>query len=370
MATTYRYLFADLRTNAILAELPLTDVSFTQVLNGAGTFNARILISDAREAGYDIQNVTIPARTAIYVDRDGVLVWGGIIWLRNYNSADQHITLSAREFASYLERRRITTTTVFSNTDQLTIAQSLINTAQAVAGGNIGLIVPTNTSGILVSRVYFDYEFKDVFSAIKDLSNSNTGFDFNIDVQYDSTGTPRKYVRTSYPQRGLTYNAADSNSLVFEFPGNMSTYEWPDDGSIVANTMYGIGPNSNEAKIRATAVGPANQVGAGWPFLEDTTTYNDQYDATLLQSQVLAEVTARQNPVVTVKVTLPAYVSPALGNYQTGDQCLLRITDDRFPQPSYGGYGNASVQRIVAITVQPGEDAPELVTLTLADPSI
>ena len=370
MATTYRYLFADLRTNAILAELPLTGVSFAQVLNNAGTLNARILISDVRESGYDIKNVTIPARTAIYVDRDGVLIWGGIIWLRTYNSADQHITISAREFMSYFERRRITATTVYSNYDQLAIAQSLVNIAQSVTGGNIGVTVPTNTSGVLVSRVYFDYEFKDVFGAVKDLSNSNTGFDCNIDVQYDSTGTPQKYLRTQYPQRGITYNAANSDSLVFEFPGNLVSYEWPDDGSIVANTMYGIGPNSNEAKIRATAVGPAGQVGAGWPFLEDTTTYNDQYDSTLLYQQTLAEVTARQNPVVTIKITLPAYVSPTLGNYQTGDQCLLRITDDRFPQPSYGGYGSATVQRIVAITVNPGEDGPELVTLTLADPSV
>jgi hypothetical protein len=217
--------------------------------------------------------------------------------------------------------------------------------------------------------VFFDYEFKDVFAAIKDLSNANNGFDFNIDVRYDSTNTPRKYLVTAYPQQGVIYNASDATAIVFEFPGNLVSYEWPDDGSIVANTMYGIGPNSNEAKIRATAVGPAGQVGAGWPLLEDTTTYNDQYDSTLLYNQTLGEVTARQNPVVTVKITLPAYVEPTLGSYEIGDQCLLRITDARFPAGSTGlsGFGFAGVKRIVAIGVQPGEDGPELVTITLAD---
>ena len=157
MATQYRYLFADLLTNDILAELPLTGVTFTQVLNSPGSLNARLLISDVREDQYDIEGSTIPARTAIYVDRDGVLVWGGIIWLRRYNSETQTIDITAREFLSYLESRRVATSQAFNNVDQLTVAQSLLNTAQSATNGNIGLIVPTNTSGVLVSRVFYGY---------------------------------------------------------------------------------------------------------------------------------------------------------------------------------------------------------------------
>ena len=367
--SSYRYLFADLRTNAILAELPLTGVTFTQVLNNTGTLNARLQISDVRESGYDIEGVTIPARTAIYVDRDGVLVWGGVIWLRNYNSTSQSIELSAREFESYLEKRRITTTKVYQNVDQLTIAESLVNEAQQQVGGDIGFIVSSNTSGVLVSRVFFDYEFKDLFAAIKDLSSAQDGFDFAVDVAYDSFNEPQKYFNFSYPHRGVTYSALDPDALVFEFPGNVVEYEWPDDGSVIANTMYAIGPNSNEAKLRATAVSPEPQIQNGWPILEDTTNYNDVYDPNLLQQLANGEVAARQNPVVTIKLTVPAYVSPKLGSYKTGDQCLVRITDARWPAPSGGGFGYAGVQRIVAISVQPGEDGPERVTLTLTDPT-
>jgi hypothetical protein len=156
---------------------------------------------------------------------------------------------------------------------------------------------------------------------------------------------------------------------VFEFPGNIVVYEWPDDGSIVSNTMYGIGPQSNEAKIRATAVSPVNQIAAGWPLLEDTVSYTDQYDPNILYEQTLGEVTAKQIPIVTPKIVVPAYASPVLGSYKTGDECLLRITDDRFPNNG-SGYGLAQVFRIVAISVQPGEDGPERVTLTLTDPTV
>jgi len=375
MATQYRYLFADLITNDILAELPLTNVSFTQTLNTPGAFSGTILGSDINETGYDIAGSTIPSRTAIYVDRDGVLIWGGIIWLRTWDSDSQHFDFQAREFGSYFERRRITDNfmdgdqaLVYENEDQLFIAQDLLTLAQDLAGGDIGVVVPTNVSGIDVTRVYYAYEFKDVWGAIKDLSNQQDGFDFNIDVAYDSNLEPRKYAQTAYPFRGITFNANNADALVFEFPGNIVAYEWPDDGSVVANKMYGVGPQSNEAKIVAVATAPTDQIAAGYPLLEDTVSYTDQYDPTILYQQTLGEVTAKQLPVVTPKIVIPAYASPVLGSYKTGDECLLRITDDRFPNNG-SGFGLSQVYRIVAISVQPGEDGPERVTLTLTDPT-
>jgi hypothetical protein len=367
MATQYRYLFADLLTNEILAELPLTGVSFTQILNTPGSFSGRLMISDPTENQLDIRGATIPARTALYVDRDGVLVWGGIIWTRQYNSTTQTIDLTGREFDSYFERRRIPVSQAFNNVDQLTVAQNLVTTAQSATNGNIGLVVPNNTSGVLVTRVFYSYELKDLLSAIKDLATASDGFDVNVDVEYDSTNTPRKYLRTQYPYRGKEYSASDPTALVFEFPGNLVEYSYPEDGSTTANTVYGIGPGSNEGKSIATASIPA-QWAAGWALLEDTATYNDIYDTTLLGTLTSAEVTAKQSPINTSKITLPAYVDPVLGSYKTGDECLLRITDARFPNDG-SGYGFVATKRIVAINVEPGESGPERVTLTLADPS-
>ena len=137
MTTTYRYLFADLLTNEIIAELPLTGVSFTQQLNQAGTLQGHLLLSGMATAEFKVNASTIPARTGIYVDRNGTLIWGGVIWGRTYNSADQTLNLVAREFESYFERRRITTTIDFTNTDQLLIARTIMNTAQTPPEGDI-----------------------------------------------------------------------------------------------------------------------------------------------------------------------------------------------------------------------------------------
>ena len=52
MTTTYRYLFANLSTNEIIGELPLTGVSFTQQLNQAGTLQGRLLLSGVATAEF------------------------------------------------------------------------------------------------------------------------------------------------------------------------------------------------------------------------------------------------------------------------------------------------------------------------------
>ena len=175
MTTTYRYLFADLLTNEIIAELPLTGVSFTQQLNQSGTLNGHVLLSALNSAEFNVNASTIPGRSAIYVDRNGDLIWGGIIWNRTYNSAEQVLSLTAREFESYFERRRISTTDTFTNTDQLVIARTLIDDAQLVPSGDIGVITGSETSGVLIDRVYYDYELKNVYQAIQDLSRAEDG---------------------------------------------------------------------------------------------------------------------------------------------------------------------------------------------------
>jgi len=96
--TTYRYLFADLLTDEIIGELPITGVSFTQQLNQAGTLQAHLLLTGINTYQFNVEACTQPGRNAIYVDRDGVLVWGGVIWNRTYNSAAHTISIAAREF--------------------------------------------------------------------------------------------------------------------------------------------------------------------------------------------------------------------------------------------------------------------------------
>ena len=362
--TQYRYLFADLVTNSILAELPLTGVSFTQQLNTSGTFTGHLLLSGVNASGLNVSAATIPGRTAVYVDRNGVLVWGGVLWSRSYNSTSQTLEFQAREFLSYFERRRITTTSVFTNIDQMQIAQTLMQNSQSVMNGNIGLLYNYDAgsgvvSGQLVSRTYYGYELKTVYSAIQDLSKQTNGFDFEISVFYDGSGNPTKSFNTYYPRAGTAYRSTDPTAPVFELPsGNIVEYTYPEDGSTAANTVYALGAGSNEGKLIATASSTI-ALSSGWALLEDQANYSDVTDATMLTSLASGQITAVQYPPTTMRVVAPPYVDPLFGTYEVGDDVRVRITDNRFPT------GLDSIFRIVALSVQAGENGPEQVTLTL-----
>ena len=78
MGTTYTYLVADLRTGTIIDELPLTGVTFEKQLNDTGS-SAASCTSTTRHQGPGTTAADQPGRTAMYVNRDGELLWGGIV---------------------------------------------------------------------------------------------------------------------------------------------------------------------------------------------------------------------------------------------------------------------------------------------------
>jgi hypothetical protein len=102
----YKYFVVDILTNTILAEIPFTDVSFERALKGAGSFSGSIsVVPDTKD--YDLYSSTMPGKTAVYVVRNGVCMWGGIIWSREYSITSRQISVSASEFTSYLHHRVI-----------------------------------------------------------------------------------------------------------------------------------------------------------------------------------------------------------------------------------------------------------------------
>lgn len=354
---TYRYLFADLLTNEIIAELPLTGVSFTQQLNQAGSFQGHILLGGLNSEYYNVLPATIPGRNAIYVDRSGVIVWGGVIWGRDYSSADQTLSIQAREFESYLERRRINTTIAFNNTDQLSIAQTLVNQMQAQTNGDIGIQIVPASSGILLDRTYYDYELKTYYNALQDLSRAEDGFDFNILCAYGGSGVT-KTLNLGYPRLGVVYSSTNIQATVFDFPGNIVEYLYPEDGSIAANKVYALGAGSNEGKLVSIQTDPT-KLTTGWPLLEEQANYSDVTDQTYLDQLAEGQVNAVSYPPTVLRIVVPAYVTPIFGTYSIGDDARVMITDVFFPDTL------DEVYRIVGLSIEPGEDGPERVTLTL-----
>lgn len=100
----YRYFVCDLKTNELLAEIPFKGVSYSRSLNEAGTFTGDIAVTEDT-ANLDLYNTTLPGKTALYIVRNGICVWGGIVWSRTYSLIDKVLSVSASEFTSYFSHR-------------------------------------------------------------------------------------------------------------------------------------------------------------------------------------------------------------------------------------------------------------------------
>src|SRR5215468_3031033 len=106
-AATYTYLVGDLATGTIVAELPLFGVSFDKRLNDTGSLRAQLRIDDPGVRDQEFRVLTEPGRSVIYVDRDGDLLWGGIVWTSRYTAANGTLEIGAADFLSYFEHRRV-----------------------------------------------------------------------------------------------------------------------------------------------------------------------------------------------------------------------------------------------------------------------
>src|SRR3954447_16379509 len=97
---TYRYYTADLLTGNVLGDIKLTGTSAGMELGGQGTFDGTFMLGQPLDS-YNLA-LTIPGRTALYIERNDELIWGGIIWSRMHSNDDSRvIDISALVFDSY-----------------------------------------------------------------------------------------------------------------------------------------------------------------------------------------------------------------------------------------------------------------------------
>jgi hypothetical protein len=104
IAPVYRYYLADLKTGAFVMEVPFGSVSWSRKVSGAGSFSGSIS-ADPLQDNYDLYDTTMPGRYGLYVVRDGVCLWGGIIWGRQYDITSKVLKIDALELTSYLHHR-------------------------------------------------------------------------------------------------------------------------------------------------------------------------------------------------------------------------------------------------------------------------
>lgn len=377
-----RYVLYDLVTATFLGFIPLNGVTFSSVLNGVGQFSGTIDLSSAAVQNINPIALTQPGRTALFVDYDGALVWGGIIWQRNYvvQGETRVLTVTASELWSFIAQRVQATdyssppysgltgpSTMMaiwgaasadtdSEWDPVLMAWQMIADAfgSVTYGygnilGGMGILAnsyglqsgaPTNylasgTNTPLSNYINFTAPYTSrqlLGTMVPQLQQLGleVGFDFGVDVAY--SGGPGSFpvatVNISYPRRGRTFA---NNGIVLN-AGNAITYTPPEDATQAANTIY-------EAGVSGSLVIAQNldMFTAGWPQLEKVvsrSTLGTANAIALLEEVGESDIFQYSYPVVTPSVTVDLFgTDPVFGSFITGD-------DAQFLIPPTDGLGN------------------------------
>lgn len=117
-----RVRICDLRTGRRILDLPYLKADWTGEFNGAETVTATVSVNNRRIQKLDLYNASIPGRTALIIEDQGVTN-GGPIWTRHYDRDAGTVELSGKGLWSYFDHR--TLLPLMKDTDKLTLGISI-----------------------------------------------------------------------------------------------------------------------------------------------------------------------------------------------------------------------------------------------------
>lgn len=304
---------ADLLTGEIREEIPFDSFNYGHTLNAAGAFSGTISVRHPKATRENLD----PSRTILHVLRDNICVWSGILWtaLADIGEQDQ-LQVGAEGYFSYFngaggqtsQGRFLKQDVVWGGGDQLGLVQRLIDIAQAQPGGDIGVVVGSEASGVILFRDYFAIDRHNIGALITSLATDANGFDFSFDTDF-SSGSPVTTLHLWYPMQGRR-----TTDLVFELGANISELQWSVDGTQQANSVDIVGT----AGSGVTPIGSAvdTSVLGSYPLLESVqqATNTGTIDIPTLTTEAQSYLNTVDAPIE----TLPMLMSRVSSDLQPG----------------------------------------------------
>ena len=345
----YTYATYDAATGRRLTEhLPLAISSYDTALSSSGTISGTIPLRDARLADRDIIGATSPGRSELWILRDGVPVWDGMITARRYRASTGLATVQASDTVRWrLARLHFrprggpgsTRNLSFTQVDQFAIFRALLDDAQAVtvddmAPANLRLDMDIDQlSGVLRDRhvsadedtdsSYQAYEFGDYLRYLDNLADLVNGFEWRTDPYLTHDGQARRRLVLGYPTVG---RRPGPDTHVLEYPGTISDYGWDEDASDTATYVASLGAGE-ESEMRWAEIVDRRALADGYPLIEAAVANKDTSSPATLADQAGAELTRRRGPA-----EIPAVDVVGRPPVAVGDWVRLRIDDRaRFP---------------------------------------
>lgn len=358
----YRFLAEDIVTGQLKTqELLLSSWSVSDTLNRPGSLTASLSMTD-QDANED---VLTPYRTAIYMERDGLIEWGGILMPPSLSIGSHTLSINAVGWLGYWDRRIIRTNYQPDGVDQFLIFARLVADAQSETingdGYDLGISVTyTALSGVTRSRTqdYRPFQAKNLGEMLRNLAALEDGFDYSMAYAVNAT-TDRidKTIELHYPRKGrdtgfmfrFDRNGAGGNVVARGFADQVP-FAWVGDG---------WGSGADETRLISPYVD--SSLRNVYPPFDGAPSWTSVTEQSTLDQNTEQWFRSRRRPRLTPVLRVDADRYPRWGDWDMGDTVYVNIDD------GYGSTDGPQTNRITGWTIS---DSGQVYDLVVADPDL
>jgi hypothetical protein len=356
LQSTYRYRTSNILTGQVMGDwLPFEVQSFSDVINGGGTFTGSLnLVPDYQQNLQNLAAIT-PRKAVLWCLQDNVPVWAGQIntWNPTTVLPPPQMPVQANTMESILSGRIIQDDLTFTGMDVSDMARAIVQYAfsQTPNGQVAGITYAAGESGITDSLTFDGSQNGDCLSALGTLV-STYGIEFhfrpyltqggNLQISFD-VGNP---LGQPYPASGLAYN----------FPGNLLDYEFSAAGTGGGNQVIGSaqadnsGDGTSDGTAYAGSAIDSTDIANGYPL---SSVVVSPTGVTLTSDDQVSAYCAGLLPSLTATQVAPLLVlgngqQPQLNVTQLGSYAEIALTSPQHPGPPGGTPGWMSAGRVVS----------------------
>lgn len=291
MGAKYAVLQTNAKTGNVVTRLPVTGISFTHTLNAAGTASVGIPLF-APEAD---PAVLSPGISGLVITRDGVPVWGGIIWTASADIAAGTLTLGASGYHSHYKGRAFVNGWTARTVEQVDLLKSWFTYFNADNG--IGTVTDTLTAtGAKRTAVWTRYELKNAGEAIEELADNVNGFNFRYVPYWVTAGK-------KVGHRFVMSSRAGSSTRTLTHRVNADVTRVGYDSTALSTVAYATGADKGNGE-RLVGIFENHELAARMPERIAIGSFQDVKETATLVGKAQALINAGSAPAAIPELTL------------------------------------------------------------------
>lgn len=236
----YRYFLTDLLSNSLISEVPFKSVSYERTNRKAGSFSGTIPFIPST-GGLNLYEATMPGRTGIYIMRNDICVWGGIIWSRSYNVESKELKIDGSEFISYFYNRNIWQTLIYG-TDYFGLVSYQIS-------NGVATVTTQSPHGFSEEEVVEILGVGPALNGYYTITSIPSATQFIVQTSYSNV--PLSNISTGICRIAIdTYDFA--RDLIFRASQDIAGVDFVNDSSLPAKRLEGSVIEKQRSNNRAT----------------------------------------------------------------------------------------------------------------------